>query len=281
MSCARTLILPTFALLEGKPLHDDPITGATSFDQLILIIFTALGVLSFLLLFFIVAPFGRFSENTRLPKIPGVIGWVLQESPAFFVFSIIFFTNLNTLMQGNKLRNILCAVMFLTHYFHRAFIYPNIRLHSVSPHSFYTVIFAFMFCTTNGYLNSKFLLYSHSYVNMYQLVIGCVIWTVGFYLNYMADETLINLRKNNKTREKKYHIPHGGLFEYVSAANYTSEMIEWFGFAIAVNHCAAWVFCFWTVANLLPRGISVHKWYHEKFPGKYPKSRAAVIPFIL
>ena len=35
---------------------------------------------------------------------------------------------------------------------------------------------------------------------------------------------------------------------------------------------AAWVFILWTVANLLPRAISHHRWYQENFPD-YPITR--------
>ncbi len=281
-SCVRLLWQPTLSLITGNTIHNDILTGTTSFDQHLIVIFSALGVISFFLLLFIDAPFGRFSEQSRLPKIPGVVGWVIQEAPAFLVFSYVFITNFNTMMENHATRNILCAVMFLTHYFHRAFLFPLVRLHSVSLHSFYTVIFAFMFCTTNGYLNAKHLTYNtnvHGSTALY--VVGFFLWALGFYLNYTTDQTLIDLRKNNKAPEKKYHIPYGGLFNYVSAANYTGEMVEWLGFAICVDTCAAWVFFFWTLANLIPRGMSVHRWYHEKFSNYKNLGRKAVIPFVL
>ena len=36
----------------------------------------------------------------------------------------------------------------------------------------------------------------------------------------------------------------------------------------------------YTAANLAPRAITNHRWYHEKFDD-YPKKRRAVIPFLL
>ena len=35
------------------------------------------------------------------------------------------------------------------------------------------------------------------------------------------------------------------------------------------------VILFWTVANLLPRAISHHKWYKENVPG-YPKAKKGI-----
>jgi hypothetical protein len=42
----------------------------------------------------------------------------------------------------------------------------------------------------------------------------------------------------------------------------------------------AFSFAVWTFANLVPRAINHHQWYHEKFED-YPENRKAVIPFLL
>jgi hypothetical protein len=56
-------------------------------------------------------------------------------------------------------------------------------------------------------------------------------------------------------------------------------MIEWLGWAIMTWSFAGLVFFFWTVANLLPRAISNHKWYKKEFP-EYPSERKAIIPYL-
>jgi len=40
------------------------------------------------------------------------------------------------------------------------------------------------------------------------------------------------------------------------------------------------VFFLWTIFNLVPRAISHHHWYKEKFED-YPKERKIIIPKIL
>lgn len=77
-----------------------------------------------------------------------------------------------------------------------------------------------------------------------------------------------------------YKIPHGGLFESVSAANYTAETLEWLGYAMAGWSLAPAAFAWATVANLAPRAASHHKWYKAKFGEKYPSCRKAYIPHI-
>lgn len=77
-----------------------------------------------------------------------------------------------------------------------------------------------------------------------------------------------------------YKIPHGGMFELVSAGNYASEILEWTGYALATGWALpARAFALFVFANLSPRGWQHHLWYKSKFDS-YPKNRKAVIPFI-
>ncbi|GIL76365.1 hypothetical protein Vretimale_5924 [Volvox reticuliferus] len=72
----------------------------------------------------------------------------------------------------------------------------------------------------------------------------------------------------------------GGMFEYVSAGNYASEILEWTGFALAAGTLQAFAFALFTFCNLAPRGHHHHLWYQGKFKDEYPKRRKAVMPFI-
>jgi 3-oxo-5-alpha-steroid 4-dehydrogenase 1 len=111
-------------------------------------------------------------------------------------------------------------------------------------------------------------------------------WTAGFLSNVYHDTLLFQLRKKNNVvinkgeKTKKYFIPHGGLFEFISCPNYFSETMEWLGFATATSSSIpAFIFVAATAANLFPRAWRTHKWYKKEFKD-YPTSRKAVIPFI-
>ncbi len=78
-----------------------------------------------------------------------------------------------------------------------------------------------------------------------------------------------------------FKIPRGGFFEYVSAANYLGEMAEWTGFFFAARNPGALFFAAFTCVFLGTRGVQHHRFYLEKFGESYPKSRRAVIPFLL
>ena len=73
----------------------------------------------------------------------------------------------------------------------------------------------------------------------------------------------------------------GGMFKYVSSANYFGEFMEWVGFAIASWSWAGVVFALWTFANLGPRSASLYKRYEREFGEEFTKlKRKRIIPFI-
>ena len=110
--------------------------------------------------------------------------------------------------------------------------------------------------------------------------LGIVMFFTGMGINIYSDSTLLNLRgKPVNGRRQGYKIPRGGVFEYVSCANYFGEILEWSGFALASGTVAGAAFALFTFCNIGPRAYNHHKWYLSKFED-YPKSRKAVIPFI-
>ena len=119
--------------------------------------------------------------------------------------------------------------------------------------------------------------YSNEWILSFYFVIGIIIFFIGMAVNVIADEIMISLKKKNNGQ---YSIPNGFLYSKVSCPNYLGEFIEWFGWALMTMNLAGFVFFFWTLANLLPRAISNHKWLKTNFE-EYPKERKAVIPGII
>jgi protein-S-isoprenylcysteine O-methyltransferase Ste14 len=95
-------------------------------------------------------------------------------------------------------------------------------------------------------------------------------------INIKSDDILFKLRDKG---DVGYKTPKGWLFNKVSCPNYLGELIEWVGWAIATWSLAGLSFALWTVANLVPRAISHHKWYKENL-NDYPEKRKVLIPFI-
>lgn len=64
------------------------------------------------------------------------------------------------------------------------------------------------------------------------LISGILASIIGAIVNSYHDNLLINLRKTSSSSSStfNYKIPRGGLFEYVSCANYFGELLEWWGY---------------------------------------------------
>eukprot|EP00565_Helicotheca_tamesis_P000732 CAMPEP_0185732378 /NCGR_PEP_ID=MMETSP1171-20130828/15935_1 /TAXON_ID=374046 /ORGANISM="Helicotheca tamensis, Strain CCMP826" /LENGTH=152 /DNA_ID=CAMNT_0028401847 /DNA_START=529 /DNA_END=987 /DNA_ORIENTATION=+ len=97
--------------------------------------------------------------------------------------------------------------------------------------------------------------------------IGVTLYYLGLASVIYHDHIMRTLRPC--PNDARYCIPHGGLFEYVTAGNYLSELVMWAGFASASwGPNGAFIFLI-SAANLVPRSASTHQWYLNNFPGEY------------
>jgi len=161
-----------------------------------------------------------------------------------------------------------------------AFIFP-FRMKNPTPMYISIMAQAFFFNLVNGPLQGIQVAYGeYTSENLYtwQFILGVIVFISGWYINYQSDDILRNLRKPGE--ERKYKIPYGGAFNWVTAANYFGEIVEWTGWGLATWSVAGFSFALFTFANLAPRGATHHKWYLQKFGKEYPKNRRAVIPYI-
>lgn len=251
---------------ETYPLY----TGALTF-------ILAFGVCSFFILLFISAPYGRHYREGWGPSLPAKWGWMIMEAPSPICFVVVF-----VMFEGWKRPPALVlAGLYLLHYIYRSFIFPFRMRGADKPKPFLTTGLAFVFNICNGSCNAFAIaaLGAHLTSDWFfdpRFAIGIVVFALGYFWNQQSDSILRNLRAPGETG---YKIPYGGLYRFVSSPNYLGEIIEWTGFAIAAWTFPAAAFAFFTACNLVPRGVSNHKWYLENF-ADYPKERRAVLPFI-
>lgn len=239
-----------------------------------------LGVVSFVLLLFISAPYGRHARPGWGPTINTTALWVIMESPSPISFAIVYF------MSDNAFATVplILLAMFMVHYVYRSFIYPfRTKRGSKKREPVITGALAFAFNAANGSTNAFAItelaphLLSAAWLTDPRFIVGVVLFGSGFAINQHSDAILMNLRKPG---ERGYKIPHGGLFRWISSPNYFGEIIEWIGFAFAAWTAPAWVFAWFTASNLVPRAFSNHRWYLEHFDD-YPKQRRVILPFLL
>jgi len=239
----------------------------------------------FTTLFFVVPPYGRHETKNSAwgPKIPSTVAWMVMESPSLLVLLLCLGPDPAPCLAF--LSNKILVGLFVFHYVNRSFIFP-MRMRGGKPMPLSIMLSAFVFFSCSGYIQGRHhttlqckdddmaydarLLQPHFYI-------GVVIFVIGWCANYHSDDILRKLRKPGETG---YKIPRGGLFEYVSGANFAGEALEWIGFAIAANTLPAMCFAVFTFCNVGPRAIAHHKWYKAKFNDEYPAKRAAFIPFI-
>lgn len=239
--------------------------------------------LSFLLLGSgVVAPYGRYSGTTRSFGFPvnGKVAWIVQEAPSLVAPILLYAVGPADVKE--RLPNQILLGMFVFHYFNRTVIYP-LRIRGGKPTPFLVCLLATFFTTVNGYVQGKFLAHLHAFDDEYlaspTFLVGSVVFWLGVAINWHSDHVLRNLRGPG---ESGYRIPRGGMFEYVSGANYLGEIVEWAGFAVACGGSVpAATFALNTAFNVGPRAVQHHRWYLEKFDDYDDLGRCAIIPFLL
>eukprot|EP00105_Crassostrea_gigas_P031504 XP_011454218.1 PREDICTED: 3-oxo-5-alpha-steroid 4-dehydrogenase 1 isoform X1 [Crassostrea gigas] len=236
------------------------------------------GVVVVIVLQWLKTPYGRYEREGWGPSVNAQIAWFVQEIPAFAVpLLLVYYTDCPKLQfTPNKI----FLGLFLFHYFQRSSIFPFL-IRGGKPTPFIPFILAFVFCVLNGYLQGGYILkyadFGSKWMWNSRFYLGIILFCTGMFINLQADHILRNLRKPG---EIGYKIPRGGLFEYVSGANFFGEIVEWLGFAVANGTLPTFAFFFFTLCNIGPRACHHHQWYREKFED-YPNKRRALIPFIL
>jgi len=237
----------------------------------------------FVVLFFVKAGYGVFRNNKWGLEINNKLAWVLMEVP---VFVLMFLFILLTPNEVNLTRIVIFAI-FQMHYLQRAFIFPFImRGNSKMPIS--VMFMGIFFNIANATMQGYWLFFeSYNYADRYLIswlsspwfIVGTALFIFGFVVNLRSDYIIRHLRKS--PTDTKHYLPKGGMFRYVTSANYFGEIIEWLGFAILTLSLSGFVFFVWTFANLVPRAYAIHKRYRQEFADEIKdKKLKAVIPFI-
>jgi protein-S-isoprenylcysteine O-methyltransferase Ste14 len=245
--------------------------------EILVWVMLGMAVLTFVALQWVTAPYGRHGRSGWGPGISSRVAWIVMESPAVLVFFAIYMGGQN---RAALVPGILLG-MWMLHYVQRTFIFP-FRIRSEGKEMALSIaLMAFVFNLLNAYLNARWISHFGDYGEEWladpRFLCGAALMLVGWLINIHSDTLLIRLRSPGETG---YKIPHGGLYRWVSCPNYFGELLEWIGWALATWSTAGLAFAFYTAANLVPRAVSHHRWYHERFHD-YPRARRAVLPYLL
>ena len=143
-----------------------------------------LAVITFISLFFVSAPYGRFTRKNWGPEIPNWLGWIIMElpSPVLVVYFVVT-------REGLKNAVIWFLVaLWVMHYFHRTFIYPFRITSRNKKMPFAVALMAIVFNIGNGFFNGYYLgnyagsLHHYTFTNFF-FIAGLLMFFVGVFIN--------------------------------------------------------------------------------------------------
>jgi len=258
-------------------------TGDSTYDLVLTLGFVYVGLV-IVAAPFVATPYGRFASDKFGINLGPRLGWFLMELPATLVFFAVFFCG----SHWSEPVPLVFAAMWALHYANRGFYFPlSIRAPKRAKGSFSLLVVATGWLATSmhGYLNAAYLSELGDYRGWFsdaRFWAGLVFYYTCYAFTLHSDSVIRNLRTKEEVArgERVYRIPRGGLFRWVTCPNYLCEILGWAGFAVCTWSLGSVFVLGITIANLVPRALSTHAWYRERF-ADYPKQRKALIPFIL
>ena len=239
-----------------------------------------LAVATFILLFFVSAPYGRHGRKGWGPTLSSTAGWVIMEAVSLLALPVLFITGRESHGFADPAKWVFLT-LWVAHYFQRTIIFPFRRKGSGRDMALSVVLMAAAFNIINAGSNGYYLFhlapdYGDAWLTDPRFLVGVALFITGMMVNIHSDSILLNLRGPGKPR---YSIPRGGLFRWVTSPNYLGEILEWVGWALATWSLAGAAFAVWTIANLAPRARTHHRWYKNKFDD-YPQKRKVLVPYL-
>ena len=242
---------------------------------------SVIAVFVFVVLFFVKAGYGKFATKNWGISIPNRVAWVLMEAPVFFTLLFLF---LNAPESRRKSPvYVAFLVLFELHYFQRSFVFP-LLIKGKGRMPILIMSFGIIFNICNGFSQGEWLFfvspegyYTNEWFYSPKFIIGTVLFFLGMFINIQSDHIIRTLRKPG---DNKHYLPHKGMYNYVTSANYLGEIIEWTGYAVLTWSPSGAVFVWWTIANLVPRAFAIYNYYLKEF-GEIVKTKKRIIPFLI
>ncbi|KAK3933392.1 putative very-long-chain enoyl-CoA reductase art-1 [Frankliniella fusca] len=178
----------------------------------------------------------------------------------------------------------MAAICYAIHYVKRL-------LETIFVHRFSKATMPFFNLFKNCSYYWLFTAYVAYHVNHPKYTAPSVAWIYGGLALFVISElgnlsihiALRNLRPPG-TKVRRIPVPTGNpftlLFNFVSCPNYTYEFGSWVGFTIMTSCLPAGLFALAGMYQMSIWALGKHKAYKKEFPN-YPKSRKAILPFVL
>ena len=195
----------------------------------------------FFALYFIDAGYGMMYTKRWGPAIDNRLGWVIMESPVFFAMCLLWWCS----DRRADTVPLIFFILFQLHYFQRSFIFP-LLIKGKSKMPLAIILSGITFNLLNALMQGGWIFYvspagtyTPDWLYSPQFIAGIIIFFSGIAINLNSDNIIRHLRRPGDT---KHYIPRGGMFRYVSSANYFGEFLEWVAFAVLTWSAAGAVF---------------------------------------
>lgn len=245
------------------------------------------------------APYGKFAnKGLGSVQLDPRFGWWLMELPATLSFLYHYFkpdpdgdrkTEEERKVGRGPSRNMgsLLSAIFIVHYLNRGWFFPlNIRVDPGAKASFSLGNSAIGALITglHGYLHARMFRthgthLSDRWFSDPRFLVGIVMYEFGFWATVHSEWVMRNLRRPGAPR---YSIPRGGLFEYVTSAQYFGELTAFLGLTLSTWSLPSFAIFLISTFNLVPRAFQNHEWYLTKFGEEYARlNRRVIVPKLL
>lgn len=222
------------------------------------------------------------------------IGWrtvfLAEYAGPFFIYFLFYLRP--TLIYGEKAATTMPLIMHLSclcytgHFAKRLFetIYVHRFSHATMPirNLFKNCTYYWLFAAFIAYYNNH-PLYTEPSFGAIQISLGFISFVLSQIGNLSIHLAFKNMRPAG-TKERKIPMPDSNpftlLFRLVSCPNYTYEISAWFSYSLMTQSLPALFFTLAGFYQMTIWAIGKHKAYKKEF-SNYPKSRRAIVPFLL
>ena len=186
-------------------------------------IMTLVAALVFIALYFVKAGYGMFRSAAWGLSVNNKLAWMLMEVPVFLVMIWMWWYSDRRFLPVQ----LTFFFFFQLHYFQRSFVFPCL-LQGKGRMPVAILLMGILFNVLNGFMQGEWIFYlspADRYTSQWfaapQFILGTVLFFVGMGINCHSDYIIRHLRTPGDTR---HYLPSGGLYRYVTSANYFGEI---------------------------------------------------------
>ena len=166
--------------------------------QILINSWIGIGIITFLTLLFISAPYGRHIRPGWGPLLSKRTGWILMETPALYVMWLFYFLYAD-------FTNIILIIFLLVwsiHYTNRSIIWP-LLIDKNGSIPLIVALLAFIFNVFNASFHGYWFFfmdnqYDISWLLNSNFLIGLCIFILGMAINIHSDKILLDISKERK-----------------------------------------------------------------------------------